>query len=71
MTFFNTDANIPGECCFNCYARRKIPVAKIVSYRETRSDCFKPAVMWVSQLPVLISIPISVNVDANACIKVS
>lgn len=68
MTFFNTDASTPGECCFKYYAR-KIPITKIASYTETRVDCSKPGVMWVLQLPVLISIPISVNVDANACIK--
>lgn len=70
MTFFNTDANNPDECCFKYYAR-KIPIAKIASYTETGTDCSKPGVMWVLQLPVLISVPISVNVNANACIKLS
>lgn len=46
MIFFNTGANLPSECCFNNYGR-KIPIAKIDSYIETRVDCPKPGVMWV------------------------
>ncbi|XP_048022688.1 C-C motif chemokine 3-like [Megalobrama amblycephala] len=42
------DANTPGNCCFNYYAR-KIPIAKIASYTETRMDCSKPGVILVTQ----------------------
>uniref|UniRef100_A0A8C1U5D1 Chemokine (C-C motif) ligand 36, duplicate 1 n=1 Tax=Cyprinus carpio TaxID=7962 RepID=A0A8C1U5D1_CYPCA len=37
-------ANLPSECCFNNYGR-KIPIAKIDSYIETRVDCPKPGVI--------------------------
>lgn len=62
-----SDANSPDECCFKYYAR-KIPIAKITSYMETRMDCAKAGIMWVLPLPVLISILISVNRMID-CIK--
>ncbi|KAK7170285.1 hypothetical protein R3I94_000497 [Phoxinus phoxinus] len=42
------NANMPEECCFNYYSR-KIPIAKITSYIETRMECNKPAVILVTQ----------------------
>ncbi|XP_056125867.1 C-C motif chemokine 36.1 [Rhinichthys klamathensis goyatoka] len=42
------NANMPNECCFNYYPR-KIPIAKVTSYIETRVDCNKPGVILVTQ----------------------
>uniref|UniRef100_A0A671NP21 C-C motif chemokine n=1 Tax=Sinocyclocheilus anshuiensis TaxID=1608454 RepID=A0A671NP21_9TELE len=41
-------ANLPSECCFNHYGR-KIPIAKIDSYIETRVECSKPGVIFVTK----------------------
>ncbi|XP_026071349.1 C-C motif chemokine 36.1 [Carassius auratus] len=42
------NANLPSECCFNLYGR-KLPIAKIDSYIETRVDCTKPGVIFVTK----------------------
>ncbi|XP_016386178.1 C-C motif chemokine 3-like [Sinocyclocheilus rhinocerous] len=42
------NANLPSECCFN-YRGRKIPIAKIDSYIETRVECVKPGVIFVTK----------------------
>ncbi|KAI2662533.1 C-C motif chemokine 14 [Labeo rohita] len=42
------NSNLPSECCFNYYGR-KIPIAKIDSYIETRVDCTKPGVIFVTK----------------------
>ncbi|XP_016117079.1 C-C motif chemokine 8-like [Sinocyclocheilus grahami] len=41
-------ANLPSECCFSNYGR-KIPIAKIDSYIETRVECSKPGVIFVTK----------------------
>ncbi|XP_067295010.1 C-C motif chemokine 36.1 [Pseudorasbora parva] len=42
------NANMPTECCFTHYAR-KIPITKIISYIETRVDCNKQGVIFITQ----------------------
>nr|AXF84139.1 chemokine ligand 36 [Ctenopharyngodon idella] len=46
MLVFCLYANSPDECCFKYYAR-KIPIAKITSYMETRMDCAKAGIIMV------------------------
>ncbi|XP_077085204.1 C-C motif chemokine 36.1 [Siphateles boraxobius] len=43
-----SNVNMPNECCFNYYPR-KISIAKVTSYIETRVDCKKPGVIVVTQ----------------------
>ncbi|XP_073692093.1 C-C motif chemokine 13-like [Garra rufa] len=40
--------NTPSECCFKFYGR-KISVHKLDSYMETRMDCLKPGVIFVTK----------------------
>ncbi|XP_043099859.1 C-C motif chemokine 36.1 isoform X2 [Puntigrus tetrazona] len=42
------NSNLPGECCFSHYGR-KIPVSKIDSYVETREECPKSGVIFVTK----------------------
>nr|AXF84138.1 chemokine ligand 36 [Ctenopharyngodon idella] len=49
------NANSPDECCFKYYAR-KIPIAKITSYMETRMDCAKAGIILVTQKSLRICV---------------
>ncbi|KAL6491277.1 hypothetical protein MHYP_G00016220 [Metynnis hypsauchen] len=39
--------NEPAECCFTFYTRR-IPVAAISKFEETRADCPKPGLIFTT-----------------------
>ncbi|XP_030635003.1 C-C motif chemokine 36.1 [Chanos chanos] len=41
-------ANQPAECCFKFYEKR-IPVNALKSYEDTRSDCPRAGVIFVTQ----------------------